>query len=103
MLPQLYNVNEESKSFKKSCQSYHWKGLFKKWFNFYYFQNLLSPCNKEEVSTLVLWQFCKRLNEPLQVTEFYDKTSNEQKGYSKDNAPLGVLYLFADDNTFLII
>lgn len=25
--------------------------------------------------------FPKRLNEPLQGTEFYDKTSNEQKGY----------------------
>jgi len=47
--------------------------------------------------------FPKRLNEPLEVTAFYDKTSNEQKGYSKDNAPLGVFYLFAEDNSFLII
>lgn len=47
--------------------------------------------------------FPNRLNEPLQVTEFYDKTSNEKKGYSKDNAPLDVLYLLAEDNSFLMI
>lgn len=47
--------------------------------------------------------FPKSLNELLEMTEFYDQRSNEQKGYSIMLPPLGVLYLFAEDNSFLII
>lgn len=48
--------------------------------------------------------FQKQLNEPLQLSELYDKTSLQQEGYPEDdNTPLHVLYLLAEYNEFLII
>lgn len=79
------------------------KIYIKKGFIFIIFKIYYCPAIRKKAVHLYHENFPKRLNEPLQVTDIYDKTGNEQKGYSKDNAPLGVLYLFAEDNSFLII